>query len=142
MEQKEEYRRKLEEQLKEWNARLEELKTRSEKMGAEARAEMERRIETLRSRRGEVQERLDALRDSGETAWGHLRGGLEKAFDDLKTGVSDALAAVRSRSGEAEGGTEGGEAAEPEVCLKADVPEHARFDDENMPCDDGREGKV
>lgn len=140
MEHKEEYRRKLEEQLKEWNARLEELKARSDKLGAEARAEMERRIETLRSRRGEVQERLDALRDSGETAWGHLRGGLEKAFEDLKTGVSDALAAVRSRSDEAE--AEGDAAAEPEVCLKADVPEHARWDDENMPCDDGREGKV
>ena len=144
MEKNEEYKRKLEAQLKEWSVRLEELKARSERLGAEARVEVERKIESLRSRRGEVRERLDALLDGGEEAWGHLRTGLEKAMTDLKTGVSEALSAVRSRSdpgeGEEDAGTEG--ATNPEVCLTADVPEHARFQDDGLPCDDGRGGDI
>jgi DNA repair exonuclease SbcCD ATPase subunit len=141
MEKRDEYKRKLEAQLAEWTARLEELKGRSEKLGAEARAEMERRIKELRSRRGEVQEKLDAFRDGGEEAWGHLRSGLEKAMEELKTGVAEAVSSFRSRSaGEGGGGED--ETAEPEVCVRAEVPEHARFDDDNMPCDDGREGKI
>lgn len=139
MEKREEYKQKLEAQLAEWTARLEELKGRSEKLGAEARAEMERRIQELRSRRGEVQEKLDALRDGGEEAWGHLRSGLEKAMEELKTGFSEAMSSFRSRSG---GEDAGSETVEPEVCVRAEVPEHARFDDDNMPCDDGREGKI
>jgi uncharacterized coiled-coil DUF342 family protein len=141
MEKREEYKKKLEAQLAEWTARLEELRSRSEQMGTEARAEMDRRIRELRSRRGEVQEKLDALRDGGEEAWGHLRSGLEKAMEDLKSGFSEALSSIRSRSA-AEGADGETEPAEPEVCLKAEVPEHARFDDDSMPCDDGREGKI
>lgn len=143
MEKNHEYKRKLEEQIKEWNERLEELKARSEKMGAEARVELERKIESLRSRRGELEERLDTLRDGGEEAWRHLKGGLERAVDDLKAGFSEALAAVRSRSAERRKGAseEAGE-IEREVCRTADVPEHARFQDADMPCDDGRGGDV
>ncbi|MFP4422105.1 MAG: hypothetical protein ACLFRG_16310 [Desulfococcaceae bacterium] len=139
MEKREDYRRKLEAQLAEWTARLEKLKARSEQMGLEAREELERRIERLRSRRGEAREQLDALRDGGEEAWGHLRSGLEKAMEDLKTGFSEALATVRSEGAKADAE---GDAADPEVCVRAEVPEHARFDDDNMPCDDGREGKI
>jgi hypothetical protein len=102
---------------------------------------MERRIQELRSRRGEVEEKLDALRDGGEEAWGHLRSGLEKAMEELKAGFGEAVSSFRSRSA-AEGADAEADPADPEVCLRAEVPEHARFDDENMPCDDGREGKI
>jgi chromosome segregation ATPase len=142
MEKNEEYKRKLEAQLKEWSARLEELKARSERLGAEARVEVERKIESLRSRRGEVRERLDALLDGGEEAWGHLRTGLEKAMADLKTGVSEALSAVRSRPDEGEEDADAEGATKPEVCVTADVPEHARFQDDGLPCDDGRGGDI
>ncbi len=137
MEEKQAYREKLEAQLKEWNQRIEALKERSDQMGEEARSECRRHIELLRQRRYALKTRLDGLRGSGDEAFKHLRTGLEKAMADLKSGLEDAYAAFQKRSPSPDE-TEGGET---EVCQNTETPEHARLDNADMPCDDGRQGQ-
>lgn len=137
MEERQAYREKLEARLKEWNQRIETLRERSEEMGEEARSECRRRIGLLRQRQDELKTRLDQLRGSGDAAFKHLRSGVEKAMADLKSGLEDAYAAFRKQDGSLNKSEDGGES---EVCLNTETPEHARLDNADMPCDDGRQG--
>ena len=138
----EEYKKKAEAQLKEWKAKIEELRARSEKFGADARGEYAEQIETLRKRREELRDRLRDMREGSDDAWKAFKTGMEKGMHEFTTGLNQAMAIFRDK-GKSERDKKADDAsAEPEVCVRAEVPEHARFDDEDMGCDDGREGKI
>ena len=90
MSTKEAYQKKIEAQVKEWEAKIDVLKARMAKADAEQRIRYEKQIETLRTKRQNLRDKFNKLKDSGETAWEELKSGVETAWKDLKNAVERA----------------------------------------------------
>jgi hypothetical protein len=50
--------------------------------------------ESLEFQAVEVQQKLEELRESGESTWDDLKQGVEKAIDGLKTSVKDLTSKI------------------------------------------------
>jgi nucleotide-binding universal stress UspA family protein len=82
--EKKAYQEKIEAQLKEWGAKIDELKAKVDKSKADVKSKYEKQIEDLQTKQAAVQQKLRELRDSGEETWEGLKTGLEKGLDELK----------------------------------------------------------
>jgi hypothetical protein len=91
MASKEEYREKLEAQMREWSAKIDLLKAKADQAEAEAKIEYRNRIEDLRKRKEALQAKLEELKDASEAAWNDLKAGTEKAAADLRDALESAL---------------------------------------------------
>ena len=76
---------KFKAQLDEWKADLDKLKARAKGASADARIEMQKRIDALDARVAEAGTKLDELSAAGADAW-----------DGLKTSMHDAVARLKS----------------------------------------------
>ena len=92
---KQAFQQKLEAQLGEWDARLEQLKTRAKDAKADIRAEFELQLEALVGKRAVAQERLHELRRHGEWAWEDLKGGADKAWKELREAMERAASRLK-----------------------------------------------
>lgn len=81
---------KMEAQLREWGAKIDELATKAEKAGAEVKADYRQRLEELKVKRATAQARLDELKGAGNQKWLTLKSGLEAAWKDLEIAFKDA----------------------------------------------------
>jgi len=97
MGKREEYQAKIEAQLKKWSAELEELKAKAAKAGTDAKAELNRQIETLKARQDTAQKKLKELKAASGEAWKDVKSGLEKTVADLKEAWSGALSRFRKK---------------------------------------------
>jgi chromosome segregation ATPase len=88
---KEEYQKKLEAQLEEWDAQLDQLRARAQEAQANVREKIESELENLKAQRAAVQAKLDELRNRSENAWEDLRDGVEKAWSDLGDAMSKVV---------------------------------------------------
>ncbi len=80
---KQAFLQKLEMQLKEWDARFEELKGKAKKAKAEIRADVERQIAFIADQRAAAHEKMLELRQRTENTWEELKSGMEKTWRDL-----------------------------------------------------------
>jgi uncharacterized coiled-coil DUF342 family protein len=85
--------KKMKAKLDEWNADIAKLEATAKQKEAEARGDVERRIEELKAKRKTVEDDLDQLSSSGEDAWEDLKAGIDSAADAL----GEALQSARSR---------------------------------------------
>ncbi len=92
---KEAYQAKLEAQLREWGARIDELKAKAKKAKADAKIEYLEQIEKLHAQQSAAQAMLQEFQQSGEQTWKELKPRLDRAWKDLKNAVDHA----RSRFG-------------------------------------------
>jgi hypothetical protein len=81
---KEAYQEKIEAQLKEWSARLQELKAKADKATADAKIEMEKHIEELRAKKEAAQHKLNDIKTAGADSWEALKSGSEKTLEEMK----------------------------------------------------------
>jgi uncharacterized protein YdaT len=88
MDKKEEYRERLEAQLKEWKAKIDGLEARTSMASSEAKAELMKEIEELRRKKAVVKEKLQK---SGGEAWDTAKEGVEKAATELKHAFDKAV---------------------------------------------------
>lgn len=91
MGKREEYIDKLAAQLKEWSAKIDELKARADKTAAEKKIELNKQVEALNSKRQEARQKLQQLKEAGEGAWESIQSGAEKAWRDLREAVNSAV---------------------------------------------------
>jgi len=96
MGKKQDYEQKMAAQLREWQARIDVLKAKAEKAGAEQKIAYHEQLENLRKHERKARERLDELRDAGEDAWENLVDGLESAGSDLKSAFERAAGKIRN----------------------------------------------
>jgi chromosome segregation ATPase len=75
---------KMEAQLKEWGARLEEWKNQAAKATAGAQAEMNKQLDNLRPKLEAAQQKLKDLKAAGGEAAEKVKEGSEKAMAELK----------------------------------------------------------
>ncbi|OGR26853.1 MAG: hypothetical protein A2X79_06075 [Desulfuromonadaceae bacterium GWB2_53_15] len=92
MDKKEDYLKKLEAQLKEWKAKIDTLETKTSMVSAEARAELMREIEGLRSKKAVYKEKWSELQKAGGEAWDTTKEGVEKAAGELKQALDKVVA--------------------------------------------------
>ena len=90
---KEAYRKKFEAQLKEWDAKLDTLTAKAQKASADARIKYENELENLKTKRAAVHKALEELGRRSENAWGDVKDGAEKTWDEM----SKALEKVAAR---------------------------------------------
>jgi uncharacterized integral membrane protein len=90
---KEEYQRKLEAQLAEWSAEIEQLKEKADQAGADLKDEYLEQIENLRARQQDARENLAQLKEAGDDAWEELKAGANRAWEAL----GQALQAARDK---------------------------------------------
>jgi CHASE3 domain sensor protein len=81
---KQAFQQKLEAQLKEWDAKFEQLKAKAHGAKAEMRADYEKQLEALAEKRTAAQAKMQDLRLRTEDAWEDLKGGTEKAWDEMR----------------------------------------------------------
>jgi ElaB/YqjD/DUF883 family membrane-anchored ribosome-binding protein len=95
MDKKEEYRKKLEAQLKEWKARIDALEARGAKLGSEAKTELMREIGELRQRKGIVKEKWNELQKVSGDSWDSMKEGVEKAVTELKGALDRVISRLK-----------------------------------------------
>lgn len=84
------YIEKLDAQLKEWNARINELKARAEGIKEEKRKEYLQQLEILRGKQEMARKKLRDLTEASNEAWQSMTAGVELAWKDLKTAMQNA----------------------------------------------------
>lgn len=81
---KQAYIEELEQRLSDmWNE-ISELEMRMKKANVDTGHQMYIQIQKLRQQRDETKERLQALRETEHSEWGHLKDELEKAWHGLR----------------------------------------------------------
>ena len=80
---KDAYRKKLEAQLAQWDAKLDLWSANASKATADARIKYENELESLKGKRAAAHKKLEELGTRGESAWEDMKDGLEKVWDDM-----------------------------------------------------------
>jgi hypothetical protein len=82
---------KLEERLRHWGAKLDELVTKAEEVDSEAKVDLRKRIDEFRAKHRAVQLKLVEFKAAGSEKWADFKVGigssrteLEDAFRELK----------------------------------------------------------
>ena len=75
---------KLEPQLKQWGAKLDEFVAKADRAGTAARIDNRRRIEELKAKVKAAQAKLDEVKTAGSEKWETLKAGVESAWKDLE----------------------------------------------------------
>lgn len=89
---KEAYRKKLEAQFKEWDAKLAVLSAKAQKATAEARISYENELENLKDRRAAAHRMLEELGKRSENAWEDMKDGAEKVREEMSKAMEKVSA--------------------------------------------------
>jgi len=89
-ESRDEYVKKLEQKLEEWNMGMDELQSRVDRAEAEAGQHADPRIERVRERYNAARERMAEIQASGPDEWSRHREGMEEARRLLDEALEDA----------------------------------------------------
>jgi len=90
METKDVYKARIDAQLKEWSAKIAELKVKAERAEADLKAGYLKEVEGLKVKKEALQLKLEELKKTGDEAWETLKAGMEHAASDLKTAINNA----------------------------------------------------
>ncbi|HDP80866.1 MAG TPA: hypothetical protein ENN21_08495 [Spirochaetes bacterium] len=93
-ENKSAFLQKVESRLKEWDAELQILQAKVDRVGADARVKYLEKVQELKQKRGELQERARQIKDSAAESWESLTDGLESSWSQLKSGLKSALDSI------------------------------------------------
>ena len=91
MTMREDYVRKMEAKLEQWNAEIDTLIVKAALAEAELKTEYNEQIEALRNKQIEARVKLAALRDASDEAWKDMRAGVEMAWDSVGEAINSAL---------------------------------------------------
>jgi predicted nucleic acid-binding Zn-ribbon protein len=96
-EQKETYQQKIQEQLDEWRAEIDNLKQRAKDATAETKARYQEQIDRLELKLDEGKEKLKDLRESGSEAWDAVKEGADSIWDTMKATFAEVREKLRDR---------------------------------------------
>lgn len=93
MSTREEYVKKLQVKLEEWNADIDKLSAKAGEVKSELRHEYAEQMETLKAKQAVARQKFEELQKSGGSAWEDLKAGIELAWN----AVSEAVDSAKSR---------------------------------------------
>lgn len=82
---------KLEAQLKVFDAEIQKLSAKAEKVRVDLKAELQDQVRNLTRQRDSARKTLTMLREKSGDAWEELREGAEAAWRELKSGIDRAM---------------------------------------------------
>lgn len=93
MNSRDEYLRKMQAKLEEWNTEIDTLTAKADKVTADAQNEYNEQIESLKAKQVVARQKIEELQQAGESAWGDLKLGVELAW----TAMGESIDSARSR---------------------------------------------
>ncbi len=92
---RDEYLEKLKAKMDQWNAELSRLEAKANEVEADAKIEYKTQLEKLRTRKMELQQKIDELRNTSGDAWQDVKAGIENAWQEFGESVKSATARFR-----------------------------------------------
>jgi len=93
-EKKEEYQRSLAEQMREIDAKTDELKAKAAKSSDSVKAEFNRSMESLDKEKAVLNEKMAAVKTSTASSWNDVKAGTDSAMDSVKKAYEKAKASL------------------------------------------------
>lgn len=93
MSTRDEYIRKMQAKLEEWNADIDALAAKAGEVSADLKIEYAEQIELLKVKQALALQKIEEVQKSGESAWKDLKSGLELAW----TAIGEAVDSAKSR---------------------------------------------
>ena len=93
MSTRDEYIRKMQAKLEEWNADIDTLTAKASDVAADARSEYNEQIALLKAKQTAARQKIEEMQKSGEGAWEDLKAGIELAW----TAIGEAVDSAKSR---------------------------------------------
>ena len=88
---KQDFTEQLQAQIAVWQGQIKDYQERLGQAGAQATADFEKSIQTLRDNADQAAKLLGQVRDANEGAWQDMQAASAKAFAQLQQGWADAL---------------------------------------------------
>ena len=82
--------KRLEKEMKRMDSNLDDLRTRAEKAGADAKARIMEELPKLDQRKRELEDKLDDLKTRSGKAWDEMATGTESALHELRKSFEKA----------------------------------------------------
>jgi len=98
MSKKDVYREKLEAQLDEWQARIDELEAKAAQANAEVKIVYQERVSDLRAKQNAAREQLAELATASEHAWDNMTKNLGDFLSKVGQAVKDAVSRIAGRA--------------------------------------------
>ena len=92
---KNDYQKKIEAQLHQWEAEINLLKAKAQNTEADAKINYQKNLEELKLKKGVAIKRLQEIKTSGAEAFEDLKEGAYKASAELKHGIDSALSHLK-----------------------------------------------
>ena len=93
MNSREEYIRKMQAKLEEWNAEIDTLSIKAGKVTADVKNEYNEQIESLKAKQVVARKKIEEIQQAGDSAWRDLKSGIELAW----TAMGEAIDSAKSR---------------------------------------------
>jgi uncharacterized coiled-coil DUF342 family protein len=93
MSSRDEYIRKMQAKLEEWNTEIDTLTAKAVDVTADVKNEYNEQIESLKTKQAAARQKIEELQQAGESAWEDLKSGVELAW----TAIGEAIDSARSR---------------------------------------------
>ena len=87
------YVQKLKAKIDEWNADIDKLTAKAEQAEADAKIIYQQQLEELRTKRQDLEGKIEELQSAGESAWEELKQGVESSWESWKNSFSEAKTA-------------------------------------------------
>ncbi len=91
MNTKDEYVQFLHKKLDQWSADIDKLSAKISEIDAESKVEVNKQIETLQSKREELEEKIKLIQHSSEDAWQDIQAGAELLYETMDQTVRSVL---------------------------------------------------
>lgn len=91
METKDAYKQKLNSQLKEWNAQINLLVAKVENAASDVKLKYAHELDEIKAKQHEAAQKLKEIEDASGDAWEKLKVSADKVWDDLRTGIAQAI---------------------------------------------------
>ena len=93
MSSRDEYLRKLQEKLEEWNAEIDRLTAKAGEVTTDVKNECDSQIDSLKAKQSVTRQKIEELQHAGGNAWEDLKSGVELSL----TAMGEAIHSARSR---------------------------------------------
>ena len=87
---RDDYVKKLKEQLDRWNTDISKLEARAKQPLVGMKDAYEKQLQDLRKRRDAMQQKMTEIQKAGDQAWDHLREGADKAWKAMEESFRNA----------------------------------------------------
>ena len=93
MSSRDEYVRKMQAKLEEWNADIDKLAAKADEVSGELKNEYAEQITALKAKQAAAREKIEEMQKSGESAWHELKAGIDLAW----TAIGESIDSAKSR---------------------------------------------